>query len=67
MRMSRFAAAHDVDIIFLLVPGDTLVAEGVDAASRSLASAERGSACSPALRDLVHDGDDAAARQGWPK
>jgi len=62
MRMSRFAAASDIDLLFLHVPGETLVVEGVDAASRSLAAAERGPACSPALRQLVAS---AASAHGW--
>ncbi len=37
MRLHRVAAAIDTDLLFLHVPGDTLIAEGIDEASRSLA------------------------------
>ena len=62
MRMNRFAAERDVDLLFLHVPGETLVAEGIDAASRSLVEAERGPACGPELRALVAE---AALQHGW--
>ena len=62
MRMSRFAARHNIDLLFLHVPGDSLVAEGVDAASSSLAESERGPACTLELRRLIQA---AAGRQGW--
>ena len=62
MRLNRFAAARDINLLFLHVPCETLVAEGLDAASRSLAAAERGPACGPELQALVHA---AARRQGW--
>ncbi len=61
MRMSHLAAANDIDLFFLHVPGETLVAEDLDAASRHLAELERGPACTPELRTLVHA---AARRQG---
>jgi hypothetical protein len=62
MRLNRFAAARDIDLLFLHVPGETLVAWGLGAASRSLAEAQRGPACGPELQALVHE---AARRQGW--
>jgi hypothetical protein len=61
MRLHRLAAALDTDLLFLHVPGETLVAEGLDEASRSLAEAERGPACGPELQALVRA---AARRQG---
>jgi hypothetical protein len=62
MRLHRFAAAIDTDLLFLHVPGDTLIAEGIDEASRSLAEAERGPACGPELRAIIRA---AARRRDW--
>ena len=62
MRMTRLAAASNIDLLFLHVPGATLVQEGLDSASRTLAQLERGPACSPPLRSLIHG---AARRHGW--
>ncbi len=54
MSLSRISAARDIDLLFMHVPGETLVAEGVDSASRSLAAAERGPASTAALPDIVN-------------
>jgi hypothetical protein len=62
MRLHRLAVALDIDLLSLHVPGETLVAGGLDAASRGLAEAERGPACGPELRALVLA---AAKRQDW--
>jgi len=62
MRLHRLAAEIDTDLLFLHVPGDILIAEGIDKASRSLTEAERGPACGPELRVIVQA---AARRQGW--
>ncbi len=62
MLLHRLAVALEIDLMFLHVPGETLVAKGLDAASRVLAEAERGPARGPELRALVFA---AARRQNW--
>jgi hypothetical protein len=62
MRVARCCARHNATCLFLHVPGSTLVAEGVDAASRSGAQSERGPACGPALRQRIID---LAASYNW--
>jgi hypothetical protein len=62
MTIARLCASHNATCLFLHVPGTSLVSEGIDAASRAGAEAERGPACAPALRDTIHA---FAARHGW--
>ena len=56
------AAQHNATCLFLHVPGTTLMAEGIDAASRAGAEAELGPACGPALLAAIRG---TAARLGW--
>ncbi len=62
MSISRICARYNASCLFLHVPGTTLMAEGIDAASREGAEAELGPACGPVLRSAVHD---TASRLGW--
>lgn len=62
VRMTKLCAELEINALFLHAPGRDLVDEGVDDASRRLASAIAGPACSASLRSLVHN---AAAAQGW--
>lgn len=62
MSLSRSCARLNADPLFLHVPGSSLVAEGIDDASRALVSAERGPACGPALRARIRD---LATSHGW--
>ena len=62
MAIARICARYNATCLFLHVPGTTLMAEGIDAASREGAEAELGPACGPALRTAIHD---TAARLGW--
>jgi hypothetical protein len=62
MTIARLCAKYNATCLFLHVPGTTLMAEGIDAASRAGAEAERGPACGPALRDTI---GAVAARLGW--
>ena len=62
VRMTTLCADLQICPFFLHAPGKELVDEGLDDASRRLASAVAGPACSAALRSLVHE---IAAAQGW--
>jgi hypothetical protein len=62
MAIARLCARYNATCLFLHVPGTTLVAEGIDAASRAGADAERGPACGPTL---VAAARWLAARLGW--
>jgi len=62
MRISRCCASHNATCLFLHVHGTSLIAEGIDEASRAGAEAERGPACGPSLRDTIRT---FAFRHGW--
>lgn len=61
-RMNQLCADLDATPLYLHAPGKALVDEGVDDASRRLASAIAGPACSEALRRQVHE---LASLVGW--
>jgi hypothetical protein len=62
VRMTTLCAELEINPLFLHAPGKELVEEGIDDASRRLASAIASPAYSDHLRCLVHK---AAADQGW--
>lgn len=62
VRLSLKCAALEVQPLFLHAPGKDLVAEGIDGASRDLASNIAGPACSTALRGLLFN---VAAELSW--
>ena len=68
MRVSRLSAVHNVNPMFLHVPGTQLIKEGVDAMSRDGttdrlgAASLRGPACSHSLKQRIFG---MAARLGW--
>ena len=62
MAIARLCAQHNATCLFLHVPGTTLMAEGIDAASRAGAEAELGPACGPALLAAIRE---TAARLSW--
>jgi hypothetical protein len=61
-RMNQLCADLDATPLYLHAPGKALIEEGVDDASRRLASAIAGPACSEALRRQVHE---LASLVGW--
>lgn len=61
-RLTCLCASLEATALFLHAPGKTLIAEGVDDASRRLASAIAGPACSVALRNRIFA---LASQLGW--
>ena len=61
-RLALLCADLDVDPLFLHAPGRTMVDEGIDDASRSLAQRIRGPACNESFRSIIFA---AAGRRGW--
>jgi hypothetical protein len=61
-RLTCLCASLEATPLFLHAPGKTLIAEGVDDASRRLASAIAGPACSVALRNRIFA---LASQLGW--
>lgn len=59
---NQLCADFCVEPLFLHAPGSVLVEEGIDSASRDLASKIAGPACSPSLKRKVFS---LAARHGW--
>jgi len=53
MSIARLCAERGATCLFLHVPGTTLMAEGIDAASRAGAALELGPACGSELRALI--------------
>ena len=62
MRLQALCSEHFINPLFLHAPGNVLIEEGVDAASRVLAERVRGPASSPELARLIRS---AAAALGW--
>lgn len=62
LRLTMLCADLEISPLFLHAPGQDLVSEGIDDASRRLSTAISGPACSPSLRNLVQR---IAADKGW--
>jgi hypothetical protein len=62
MAVAKMCAAYNATCLFLHVPGSTLMAKGIDAASREGAERIRGPACGPELRDIIRN---FAAKFHW--